>query len=250
MNCPICGSLSEERFPVKHVTAAKCAGCNHIYAVGVASDHGVQLLPDPDAMLAQYSARNRRLIARWRHDGLIASNMRIPDFGAGSGHILRSLASELQLDIHCIEAGPEAAKFLRSLGFTVHPDLSSATPGSYDAILLIELLEHLSDPVDFLQAIKRYLKPAGRIFMSTPMGETRSGNRDLPAYDTAEHVQFWTDSSFALACQKAALTFSPVHPSVMYPRKNLVHGLLRDTAQNLRDMIQGRRHLVGYLSAV
>lgn len=234
---------------MKYVSAAKCGGCGHLYALGVASDHGVQDSPDPEAMLAEYGARNHRLIARWRRDGLVAPNTRILDFGAGSGHILRSLDSEVPgLDIHCIEAGQEAAELLRSRGFVVHSDLSSAVLGSHDAILLIELLEHLSDPVGLLTVMKGYLKPEGRIFMSTPIGETRSGNRNLPTYNTAEHVQFWTESSFALALRKAGLVFAPIHPGVMYPRKNAFDGLLRDTAQCLRDAIQGRRHLVGYLS--
>jgi len=36
----------------------------------------------------------------------------------------------------------------------------------------------------------------------------------------------------------------------MYPRKGVVDALLRNCAQSLRDAIQGRRHQVGYLSAV
>lgn len=251
MNCPICSATPLEQFPVKHVNAAKCGNCGHIYAVGVASDHGVQDFSGPDVQLAEFAARNRRLIDRWRRDDFIAANARVLDFGAGSGHILRSLVQEIpNLDIHCVEAGQKAAEFLRLLGFTVHSDLLDATPSSYDTILLIELLEHLSDPVNFLQVIKGCLKPKGKIFMSTPIGETSSGNRNLPTYDTAEHVQFWTARSFALACQKVGLTFSAVHPGVMYPRKNIVDALLRDSAQSFRDLLQGRRHLVGYLSVV
>jgi 2-polyprenyl-3-methyl-5-hydroxy-6-metoxy-1,4-benzoquinol methylase len=249
MDCPICGGAEKERFRVKYVNAAKCAQCGHLFAVDVASDHGVQEFADPDRMLAQYGARNQKLVARWGRDGFIAAGNRVLDFGAGSGHVLRSLVAAIPgLDIHCVEAGPEAAAVLRTRGFTVLSDLAEAAPASFDAILLIELLEHLDDPVGFMAMIGAYLKPGGRIFMSTPIGETRSGNRNLQTYDTAEHVQFWTEPSFALACRKAGFAFSPIHAGVMYPRTSAFDALARDTVQSLRDAIQGRRHLVGYLT--
>jgi len=150
--------------------------------------------------------------------------------------------------VSCIEADPTASAFLKSHGFTVHAELSAATINGYDAILLIELLEHLSDPVSFMQEIKRYLRRNGRIFMSTPIGETRSGNRDLKTYDTAEHVQFWTEKSFAACCAQVAVKFHSIHPGIMYPRLNRVVGFARDVAHDIRDTLQGKRHLVGFLS--
>ncbi len=251
LNCPICDENLGIRFRARYVDAAKCQGCGHLYATDVAGDHGVQDIPDPEAQLRAYQVRNLRLIAKWQRDKFIAPGSTILDYGAGSGHILRSLRIALPLtDLHCVEADRNAASYLSQLGLKVLPDLDAVKRQGYDSILLIELLEHLSDPVQFLRSIKSKLKPGGRIFMSTPIGELRSGSRDLTTYDTPEHVQFWTERSFAMACEKAALTFTPLHPGIMYPRKNKIDALLRDAAQSLRDAIQGRRHLVGYLSCL
>ena len=242
---------SNEKFKVKYLNAEKCGSCGHIYAVDVATDYGVQTLPDPDMMLNSFGDRNRILVSMLRQKGFLADTSRILDFGAGSGHLLRSLAGIMpKVQISCVEADPTASAFLRSQGFTVHDNLSAAKVGGYDAIVLIELLEHLSDPVGFLKEIKTYLAPGGRIFMSTPIGETRSGNRNLQTYDTPEHVQFWTEGSFALCCQMAGLSFAPCHAGVMYPRKNRLEAIARDFAQTVRDAVQGKRHLVGFLSPV
>jgi SAM-dependent methyltransferase len=250
MECPICLSRPNEHFSAKYVEVAKCGKCGHIYASNVPEDHGVQAPSDPDVLFAQYGARNQRLIAKWVRDGLISKGYRVLDFGAGTGHILRSLVGEvpdLELDIHCIEADKQTSAFLKAQCFVVHEKLSDLTLASYDTILLVELIEHLIDPVDFLQNIQKYLSPNGKIFITTPIGETRTGNRNLTTYDTAEHVQFWTEGSFALACQKANLAFTPINPSIMYPRKNSLYAVLRDAARRLRDLFQGTRHLVGYV---
>lgn len=248
MECPICSGEPGEQFTAKYVDAVKCSKCGHIYASNVPEDHGVQESADPEARLRQYGARNVRLISRWQRDGFISRGSRILDFGAGTGHVLRSLVAEapdFELDIHCVEADSKAAAFLKTQGFVVHSQLSDATPG-YDAILLIELVEHLSDPVVFLERIGQYLAPGGKIFLTTPIGETRTGNRHLTTYDTAEHVQFWTEGSFFLACRKAGLEFNSINPGIMYPRKNKLDAFLRDAAQGVRDYFQGTRHLVGY----
>jgi len=249
MDCPICAKPSNDKFAVKYVNVEKCSACGHIYAVDVAIDHGVQEMPDPNAMLRTYGTRNLRLIKFWCKFGFLGDNSRLLDFGAGSGHILRSLTVLMPgVRISCIEADLTASNFLKAQGFMTHNTLSEATLGGYDAILLIELLEHLRDPVSFLMEIKKYLQPGGLIFLSTPIGETRSGNRNLLTYDTSEHIQFWTERSFALFCAQARMIFHPCPPGVMYPMSNLLIGLMREAARTIRDKIQGKRHLVGFLS--
>ena len=80
---------------------------------------------------------------------------------------------------------------------------------SFDAIILIELLEHLNDPVSLLAQIKSRLRSGGRMFITTPCGEARFGYRPTFSYNVPEHVQFWTKRSFQLLCEKAGLNFHP-----------------------------------------
>ena len=247
MNCPICSAAPAETFSARFVTAQKCSGCGHIYAQDPVTMQGVQVLVDPDEMMKEYAARNKRLINFWLRSGFIQANSAVLDFGAGSGHILRSLKQLVpSIQISCVEADDAAFKFLHSQPFTVFDSLEQAPRGSFDAIILIELLEHLNDPVPLLLEIKSRLRPGGRMFITPPCGETRTGYRRTSAYDTPEHVQFWTEKSFQLLCEKTGLNFRPVPQRVMSPRKTL-NRWSYETLRAMRDSVMGIRYLVGYL---
>lgn len=250
MHCPICSGLPHERFSVKYTTVEKCSSCGHIYALDPGVDMGVQSWPDPDAMLNVFAERNRRLINFWQKSGFLGTESKLLDFGAGPGHILRSVAAQLpNVSINCIEADATASKYLKSLNFNVFNDLSESTVGGYDAVLLIEVIEHVNDPVDLLRKLKSRLSPSGKIFATTGIGETRSGSRNTHIYDTPEHVHFWTENSFDVCCSKAGLAYTPAPAPAgyMYPRANWAIGLLRETAYTVRDVFMGRHHLVGFL---
>ena len=127
MNCPICSAAPAETFSARFVTARKCSGCGHIYAQDPVSTQGVQVLPDPDEMLKEFAARNRRLINFWLRSGFIKANSAVLDFGAGSGHILRSLKQLVpSVQISCIEADDAAFRFLQSQPFTIFDSLEQA----------------------------------------------------------------------------------------------------------------------------
>jgi len=248
MNCPICSAAPAETFQARYVTVQKCSDCGHIFAQDPVSNQGVQLLPEPDAMMNEYAARNKRLIDFWLRSGLVKADSAVLDFGAGSGHILRSLRQLVpSIQVSCIEADLTASQFLRSQGFTVFDSLEQSPKGSFDAVILIELLEHLNDPVPLLAEIKSRLRPGGRIFISTPCGETRSGYRKTGAYNTPEHVQFWTEKSFGVLCEKAGLIFRPVPQRVTYARKTVFSRFAYDVLRGTRDLFMGIRYLVGFL---
>jgi len=109
MNCPICSAAPAETFRARYVTVQKCSDCGHIFAQDPAINQGVQLLPEPNAMLSEYAERNKRLVKFWQRSGFVKANSAVLDFGAGSGHILRSLRQLVpSIQISCIEADPAA----------------------------------------------------------------------------------------------------------------------------------------------
>jgi SAM-dependent methyltransferase len=60
---------------------------------------------------------------------------------------------------------------LRSHGFTIYDtflETAEIAPGSYDVLVANQVLEHVPDPMAFLQAAKRVVKPGGIIFLSLP----------------------------------------------------------------------------------
>jgi SAM-dependent methyltransferase len=250
MKCPICNAEPRDRFRTRFVVALKCSSCGHIYAENPKPTQGVQRLPNPDDMLETFRRRDHRLIAFFQAKNFLQEPAILLDVGAGSGHILRPLHEEMpDVQIHCVETDPEATRYLRSRGFRVYSGLGEAGQNRYSAILLVEVLEHINEPVDFLKECKSLLTARGKIFISTPCGEVRFGYRALSTYDTPEHVQFWTQNSFRLCCSLAGLVFRQVDPRIMYLPINPPSQFVRDGARTLRDAILGRSYLVGFLSA-
>jgi SAM-dependent methyltransferase len=47
-------------------------------------------------------------------------------------------------------------------------EYAESHPGSYDIVILTEVIEHVNKPLDFIDAIIRLLKPGGRAIITTP----------------------------------------------------------------------------------
>lgn len=184
----------------------------------------------------KYRERNSRLFAFWRSKGFISDGMKVLDFGAGGGHIPIQLREEMpSVSIDCAETDERSCAWLRENGLRV----VSEPEGPYDAAYMVEVLEHLDDPVWTLRFIRHSLR--GKLFLSTPAGEVRFGVRKTKAYDTPEHIHFFTPASLRLALVSAG--FSEVRFMVvnaMYPERRPVVAALR----YVRAALLGNPHLV------
>jgi 2-polyprenyl-3-methyl-5-hydroxy-6-metoxy-1,4-benzoquinol methylase len=211
---------------------------------------------DTDFEESIYTERNERLIAFWEERRLVTGDSRILDVGAGTGHLARSVRRRLPgIDMQCVEESETLRNRLERQGFTVSKNLDSiSSDRSFDAVLLIEVIEHVADPVDFLARLRKCLDPEGQIFLTTPCGELRNGSRATNAYDTPEHVQFFTEKSLRLAIKKAGfrdITYEYI--DALYPRSSSVLSLATfkrfaaKIAKPILATLQGPRHLTGFI---
>lgn len=97
------------------------------------------------------------------------SSGRLLDIGAASG-ILLEQAGKLGFDAEGIEPSRALAQLAFEAGFKVqtglfpHPDF----PGPYDVIALIDVIEHVTAPVQLLRDIRDHLKSDGVGVLTTP----------------------------------------------------------------------------------
>jgi 2-polyprenyl-3-methyl-5-hydroxy-6-metoxy-1,4-benzoquinol methylase len=114
----------------------------------------------------------RRYRAHAKLLAAVGTGKRVLDVGCSTGYLARPL-SERGNTIVGIELDPVAARAAeqfceRVLVGDVEKMELPLEPSSFDVVLCGDVVEHLRDPVASLARLRRFLKPGGRIVLSTP----------------------------------------------------------------------------------
>lgn len=105
--------------------------------------------------------------------GRPAATVRVLDIGAGDGSLLEAfrLAGTPGSHLHAAELDRRAVEQLEARGFQAHlkraEDLDFPA-GSFDAVTMIQVIEHVAEPRHLLEKIRGMLAPGGVVFMETP----------------------------------------------------------------------------------
>jgi 2-polyprenyl-3-methyl-5-hydroxy-6-metoxy-1,4-benzoquinol methylase len=137
------------------------------------------------------------------------------DVGCGDGHFLLQLSQKNKVGL---EFNPTAAETARKRGLQViEQKMEEIASESFDALTLFHVLEHLTDPVEFLQQALRILRPTGLLVISVPNNDAFIGS-DLqhPANAPPHHTLRWRAEAFRflpklLPVNLVQLTPEPLH---------------------------------------
>jgi SAM-dependent methyltransferase len=90
-------------------------------------------------------------------------------------------------------------------------DLERSLSGSFDAITLMDVFEHLSEPTGLLEKLARLLKPGGLLIIVTGNGDSQVCRRD-PAqfwyFRNVEHLSMFTRSYAEMLAVKIDATIT------------------------------------------
>lgn len=139
------------------------------------------------------------------------------ELGSGNGYLL-NIARErgwkpFGHEIDCISAG----KLSERLGLEIlcGDFLTLKIKNTFDAVIMLHVLEHLKDPVEHLNKISGLLNKGGVLFIALPNIESRSGlvklaleklkikKKNVAAYyDTEHHLWYYTPATIRKLLEK------------------------------------------------
>jgi SAM-dependent methyltransferase len=212
--CPECKADSPGRIAEEDgLGINRCGGCGLIYVSPRFAEPQAHYLGERESILAKYGpvlrgehGHNRdtnydqelRAIARWRPTG------RLLDVGTHCGFFLRR-ARGMGWELHGVEPSPQAAALAReSFGLDITAgtlEEASFAPESFDVVTLVDVFEHVDQPIELLTEVRRVMRSDGILFIKVPnavysFAKYRLARQllrlDAEIFDAKEHVAHYT----------------------------------------------------------
>ncbi len=128
---------------------------------------------------------------------------RVLEVGCGCGAFLDLAQQRRHVRAEGLEINRTAARQACDRGFPVEvgsvSELAQQQPGGYDVVCSFQVLEHVTDPAQFLRAQVQLLKPGGRLVVGVPNAQSYLKHQhnvlDMPPH----HMTRWTARTLAHA---------------------------------------------------
>lgn len=186
VKCEVCALVQIERPPAREELHRYYA--RYCYE----SEENWESSPATEASITGVAGR----LARYRENG------RLLDVGSGAGFFLSGMAAR-GWSVEGTELSDVAAARLRSAGFAIHVgelETLGLSEGHYDVVIMSELLEHLLEPRQVLDAAFRTLRPGGALYLTTPNFGSLSRRligKKWRGIGIPEHLCYFTEESLS-----------------------------------------------------
>jgi 2-polyprenyl-3-methyl-5-hydroxy-6-metoxy-1,4-benzoquinol methylase len=141
----------------------------------------------------------------------IKSNDKLCEIGCGKGAFAKFLPPDvtyrgLEFNEEAANKGRLAGLKINTESLDVHVEQNVA---SYDVVCLFQVLEHVADPLSFLESCAGLLKPGGLLVVAVPAEDsflsiTEGGYLNMPPH----HLTRWTDKALGFAIGRVG--FEPI----------------------------------------
>lgn len=208
---------------VAHWSFSGCTECGVVFANPMPSDEDVRAFYtdsyEPNAWEQIHYVQERPDTVR--HWSSFAEKLtrlnggpgRLLEIGPAAGHLLRAARGQ-GWTVLGVEATPKFANVLRRRELPVHQGVI-ATLGDtdpFDLVAMIDVLEHLVDPIGDLRRCAARLRPGGRVVVATcDIGSLAAHYYSLKwRMLIPSHTFYWTKRSLRLAMKKAGLIVTDI----------------------------------------
>lgn len=232
--CALCGGAQATRYQLGSHRLLYCARCR----LGQLSP-----LPTEDELRALYGspgyfgggadavgyadyaadepqhARSFRARLRWLlGHGPITDLLEI---GCGPGLFLAEARRLGVANVVGVDPNPWAVEQARARGVEAYVGSVDAVDPSrrFDAVAMLDVLEHVVAPLPFLEAVRARLRPGARLLIMTPDIRSllaRLSGRRWVSLKVPEHVRYYSDRSVRLLLERAGFEVVALRPAGQY----------------------------------
>ena len=157
---------------------------------------------------------------------------RLLEFGCAYGYFLEEARAHFT-SVHGIEYAEAAAQACRIRGLDVVSGVvtESSLDGLYDAIVGLDVIEHVPEPDDTVRTLARHMRPGAALVMTTGDWDSwlaRATGARWRLMTPPQHLSFFTPAAMRTMLQRAGLeVVSLTHPWKRVPASLIAYQLQR-----------------------
>lgn len=240
MNCYLCNSTSHKKISksvrdISNVSVLRCNNCGLVYLSSF--DHIDNNFYENSSM-----RDSKQSIDQWRKETLsddkrrynylknVLTGKNVLDFGAGNGGFL-SLAKEVANTVTAVELDKQSNEYFENHQISHYKTLNEIGElRKFDVITAFHVIEHLKDPVQFLNTISKFLAKGGSIYLEFP----NSDDALLSLYNCKKfanftywgcHLMLFNENTIKQIIEKANLLCHDIKQVQRYPLSNHLYWL-------------------------
>ena len=152
------------------------------------------------------------------------------EVGCASGYFLATIRGEVK-SVTGFETHTELKGYCKDIGINMIDRLENCRDGQFDRIFMFFLLEHLGDPVSYLNKLDRILSKGGYIIIEIPnVDDALLTLYDIPKfvefYFTPAHQFYYSKKTLAALLSKAGFSEFDIKSEQRYDLSNHMHWML------------------------
>jgi 2-polyprenyl-3-methyl-5-hydroxy-6-metoxy-1,4-benzoquinol methylase len=169
------------------------------------------------------------------------------EIGCGNGNMLRFF-HEMGWDVEGVDFDPEAVKTARKKDIEVYPgtiEEQNYSDNTFDIIVMNHLIEHIKNPISFLQECHRILRPGGQLVVITPNSHSFGHKKFKSAWRGLEpprHLNIFSPYSMYNLLQRTG--FKEIKLKTEVRIANYIFSVSKMLEQNTTDIDQSTNHLI------